>query len=121
VTGCWVYDGHIAVNGYGKTDGKLVHRLVYEALVGPIPEGLQLDHLCRNRACYNPAHLEPVTDSENKLRSPLMGRANASKTHCAGGHPYDETNTYHTPSGQRQCRTCVRAAGRRYYARKVSP
>jgi hypothetical protein len=70
---CWVYDGHVDKWGYGRTyhDGRTVsvHRASYEAMVGPLPSGLELDHVCRNPACYNPSHLEPVTRSENVRRS----------------------------------------------------
>lgn len=78
---CWNYDGRLDRDGYGRAAKGLVHRLSYEALVGPIPEGLELDHLCQNRACYNPAHLEPVAHAENMRRSaerrvsgPVRGR-----------------------------------------------
>lgn len=76
MTNCWTYDGYITPDGYGRLSSKsggttttrLVHRIAYEEMVGPIPDGMQLDHLCRNRACYNPTHLEPVTNKVNLSR-----------------------------------------------------
>lgn len=114
---CWTFEGP-KVNGYGVAwvDGvkARVHRAAYEVLVGPIPDGLVLDHICRNRACYNPAHLEPVTTSENLRRSPLMGRAKLSKTHCPAGHPYSGENLYTNPKGARICRACAAESTRKY-------
>ena len=72
---------------------------------GPIPEGLDLDHLCRNRWCVNPEHVEPVTRRENLIRGQTTIAQNVSKTHCPAGHAYDETNTYYY-RGMRQCRIC---------------
>lgn len=109
---CWPHRGALNPNGYGSAGlGNQVHRLAYEALVGPVPAGLELDHLCRNRACYNPAHLEPVTHAEN-MRRAVIARNGGDQ--CPHGHPYDEPNTYRSPSGRRVCRTCTREAGRRY-------
>ena len=94
------------------------HRLVYAALIGPIPEGLTLDHLCRNHDCCNPGHCEPVTNKENILRGTCPTAVNARKTHCPQGHPYSEENTQVGPTGWRYCRICARANDRQYKARK---
>lgn len=106
---CWIFDGYLN-NGYGraKVNGKVqtVHRVVYEALVGGVPECWVLDHLCRNRACYNPLHLEPVTQQENILRGLGLAAINARKTHCPAGHPYSGDNLYIQPGGGRKCRVC---------------
>jgi len=108
---CWVWTACLAY-GYGKlTDGGKhgvslsAHRVSYELLVGTIPDGLELDHLCRVRACVNPFHLEPVTRAEN------MRRAMEAKTHCDKGHLFDDANTRWYRGGRR-CRTCDRAAAR---------
>ena len=109
---CWEWEGRVESNGYAqaKYGGQRgqVHRLVYEALVGPIPDGLTLDHLCENKRCYNPAHLEPVTIAEN------IRRARAKITHCKRGHKLADENLYVTPDGRRNCRTCRREVTRRY-------
>jgi hypothetical protein len=113
--GCWLWTGYIAPNGYGRTSfgqqrGAYVHRVVYEVLVGLIPPGLHLDHLCRVRHCVNPDHLEPVTPGENVRRG-----ANATKTCCINGHAYTPDNTRHQKAG-RYCVTCNRE--RQYRNRK---
>lgn len=111
---CWVWMRGKTTAGYGETwDGERVlytHRFAYELLVGPIPEGLELDHLCRNRACCNPAHLEPVTHAENMRRAPMSGIAavNAAKTHCVRGHEFNEKNTSYRKRGNRVCLICKR-------------
>lgn len=108
-SGCWVWQlALVPRTGYGclSVDGKLLraHRASYEAFVGPIPDGMQIDHLCRNRACVNPQHLEPVTAQVNNWRSPLT---HGKETHCPYGHAYDDANTYRDPRGmRRQCKTC---------------
>ncbi len=105
---CWEYDGSRTNQGYGKHwSGALTHRLAYEALVGPIPPGLQIDHLCRNRACYNPSHLEPVTARENILRGHTKAAFYLSRSECSQGHPFTPENTYMS-RGARVCRECER-------------
>lgn len=119
---CWAWTGVTDRKGYARFRGPdyrrvFVHRFAYEMAVGPIPDGLTIDHLCRNRSCCNPAHLEPVTMAEN-IRRGTQGQFQRRKTHCPSGHPYDEENTYVPPSGERQCRTCKREAGRRHDKRR---
>lgn len=111
--GCWEWLASRDPNGYGHFNVKprvpaLAHRLAFEFLRGPIPKGLQIDHLCRVRHCVNPFHLEPVTRRENILRGESPAADHARKTHCPKGHPYDEANTYRTNSGGRLCRACHR-------------
>lgn len=110
---CWPWPGATRGAGYGTIrafgrNNVLTHRLAYELAVGPIPEGLVIDHLCRNTRCVNPSHLEPVTPRENTLRGRGIAASNAQKTHCPAGHPYDEENTYLIKTGGRMCRTCMR-------------
>jgi HNH endonuclease len=113
-SGCWLWTGATTVHGYGHVNigvgrGHIrAHRATYEALVGPIPEGMELDHLCRNPACCNPKHLEPVTHAENVNR----GRAGALhpmrfRTHCKFGHPMTSENVYRYPKSRAvECRIC---------------
>jgi len=117
--GCWEYapdsraDRNYRQVYLRRGVRRYAHRVVYEHMVGDIPAGLQLDHLCRNRICVNPAHLEPVTAQVNTRR------ARPVPTHCPQGHAYDEENTGTSPTGIRWCRTCKRVkALARYYANK---
>jgi hypothetical protein len=112
---CWEWTGRKNIYGYGRVVKAMAHRVVYEALVGPIPEGMTLDHLCRNRACVNPDHLEPTSLKENLLRGEGTGAKNKRKNECVNGHPFNETNTY-IYGNRRQCRVChkERARARRH-------
>jgi hypothetical protein len=116
---CWEWTASRTPGGYGRFSmgdrWMVAHRWSYEHLREEIPAGLLLDHLCRNPPCVNPWHLEPVTTAVNVKRGRLR---ELEKTHCPAGHPYDEQNTYRTPSGHRECRTCRAATGRRHAARK---
>lgn len=124
VDSCWAWTGGHGQDGYSRVTVKgrvaLAHRLIYELLVGPIPTDHELDHLCRNPGCVNPAHLEIVTHRENCLRGESFSAKNAVKTHCPKGHAYDVFNTYLTPAGGRQCRVCNLEAVHRYRARRAS-
>lgn len=117
---CWVWVASGSPNGYGQISwqGKttLSHRLAYRLLIGPIPQGLTLDHLCRNRRCVNPGHLEPVTGLEN-VRRGHAGKRERERTHCAKGHPYNLTNTYWY-GRKRQCLICRTAMNRKKSAER---
>lgn len=115
--GCWLWLGSFVNNGYGrfKHGGKtyMAHRVSFELAGGTIPAGLELDHLCRNRGCVNPAHLEVVTSRTNVLRGETVVRTNAEKTHCLKGHPLSGDNLFIRSDGRRRCRTCERASQQR--------
>ena len=128
---CWVWTGPKDRDGYGRShrlvDGRLkhagVHRWMYQQEVGPVPAGMELDHLCRNRACVRPSHLEPVTHRENNLRGVGPIPANAKKTHCANGHEFTPENTRLERSRPlqrfltRRCKECERKTQREYQQR----
>jgi hypothetical protein len=113
---CWVWRGATSGDGYGNFKGASAHRVAYECEIGPIPEDLELDHLCRVRNCVNPAHLEPVTRAENVRRGYAAG--SRLRTHCKHGHPFSPSNTYWNPQAngnmRRQCRTCNLARAKTY-------
>lgn len=123
-TECWVWllktkDGY-GMTGVARSVTWMAHRLSYLLMKGSIPDGHQIDHLCGNRSCVNPDHLEPVTPLENTRRAPgSLSQINRAKTHCHQGHEFDEANTY-IRNGYRSCRECNRAAAARYVARRAA-
>lgn len=117
---CWNWMCSTLPNGYGQAihaafATTLAHRIAYELVVGQIPDGMQLDHLCRNHRCVNPAHLEPVSARENVLRGVGVCSINAKKTHCPKGHEYTPENTKLTHIGGRGCKACAAEKRREKY------
>lgn len=128
---CWLWMPPPRSDGYGRIKfGRRIyaaHRIAYTLCVGPIPEGLQLDHVkdrgCTTRKCCNPAHLEPVTNRENSLRSESITAENARKTRCVMGHPFTPENTRWGHFGKktkRACRACDAKRQREYQARQIA-
>ena len=121
--GCWNWTGPKTNGGYGHTRGvgeNLTHSVFYRLIVGDVPDGLDLDHLCRNPSCVNPSHLEAVTHRENCARGIarlVNGDNQRRKTHCPQGHLYDLFNTYWYKS-ERHCRICTNQHNAEYRARK---
>jgi hypothetical protein len=127
---CWLWTGSLNGFGYARFSVTIAprRRINYGAHVwaweqehGPVPAGLELDHLCRNRRCVNPAHLEAVSHQENVLRGVTLAASNLLKTHCPQGHPYSPENTYvlhHGNGTQRQCKTCSNARATAYMKAK---
>ncbi|WP_409521467.1 HNH endonuclease signature motif containing protein [Novosphingobium sp.] len=112
-SGCWIFTGSVTANGYGRvwngTKTDWAHRVYYRLVRGEIPSGLVLDHLCRNRRCVNPSHLEAVSDRENTIRGDcpdVTRQRHRAKTHCKRGHPLFGSNLYRNPNGRRVCRAC---------------
>ncbi len=131
--GCWMWTGAKQSKGYGQFSAggrsQSVHRIAYALAYGPIPAGLTIDHLCLVKLCVRPDHLEAVTAKVNNQRAHDNGQAlpsplsqlNAAKLFCVNGHPYSPDNTYVTPQGHRDCRTCKRAADARLRLRRRAP
>ena len=124
--GCWNWTASKYRNGYGSfwdgTRGVKAHRFSWEQINGVVHEGFELDHLCRNKECVNPQHLEAVTHRENIMRGDgpeLLRQYYLSRTHCPLGHPYDNENTYIKPSnGGRQCRVCREISRKKWEAKQ---
>lgn len=116
VDGCWVWQGRLNNWGYGETrrNQKITpaHRLFYELLVGPIPEGMVIDHTCRNHQCVNPDHLQAVSHGEN------VGLGRLRKTHCPQDHELTEDNVWRDKRGHRHCRTCLKGQQAAAYQRR---
>jgi hypothetical protein len=123
--GCWLWTGHIGTHGYGTISivtpsGRrpdVAHRVSYELYVGPIPDGLVIDHLCRARACVRPSHLEAVTPRTNFLRSDHPSAVSSRRNRCKYGHELTPENIRVSAIGKRDCRQCVR---RRNAARRTT-
>lgn len=129
-SGCWIWTGSYRIAPQekrktlperrypylyiGRKQYVAAHRASYELFVGPIPDGLTIDHLCRTTLCVNPLHLEPVTMRENVLRGTSFAAQNAKKTHCLRGHPYDKVRS---GDGARYCSVCALDDSRKYESR----
>ena len=115
---CWTWKGEIVSSGYGRfpwQSGRiLAHRFSFSLVNGPIPAGMFIDHICRNRSCVNPSHMELVTHRDNVLRGIGPTAENARKTHCKNGHQLEEPHVYRY-GNNRQCRICALARSMRRY------
>lgn len=118
-TGCWLWMGTGTPTGYGQIGAGsrgagmiYAHRAAYELYVGPIPDGMEIDHLCRVRRCVNPSHIEPVLHRDNLLRGDTVAARHAASVRCPLGHPYSENNTLRSREGSRRCRECHRSRWR---------
>lgn len=117
--GCWVWTASLTANGYGYfapdhgpayKGTRIAHRFAFEHFIGPVRDGLVLDHLCRNRACVNPDHLDPVSQRENLMRGDTIPAKRAAQTHCKHGHEFTADNIYRHPTrGTRHCRACQKS------------
>ncbi len=122
-SGCWIWNRTLQRTGYGiytmngRRKSSYPHRSFYEFFNGPLVNGLTIDHLCRNRACCNPEHLEQVTKKENTLRGMSPPAVNARRTHCVNGHEFSKENTHETPNNprvKRYCKQCLRDRHKKY-------
>lgn len=111
-TQCWEWLAALTHDGYGRFSIKrkhiMAHVFAYKYFVGQIQKNLTIDHLCKNRSCVNPDHLEQVTLLVNLHRGNTLQAKNKAKTHCPYGHEYDQNNTFIRPNGGRTCRKCAR-------------
>lgn len=115
-TGCWLWEKSVTRDNYARCRWRgfiRAHRLSYEAFKGTIPNGLQIDHLCRQTCCVNPAHLEAVTGKINTERGSV-----AQKTHCKHGHEFTQQNTLRRNNGTRSCRACIHTRNNRASIRR---
>lgn len=120
--GCLLWTGAVSTEGYGRASTTYVHRVMYEWFVGAIPDGMNIDHLCRVRLCAAPAHLEAVTPRENILRGTSPAAQQARQTHCVNGHEFSDANTYiRSDTGGRRCNVCHRERQRSYYRAQSVP
>lgn len=124
-TECWLWQGYADRDGYARIEviggkNKFVHRLSYEAFTGSIPEGMSIDHICKNRGCCNPKHLQQLSIKENILRGDGASSKNNKKTHCNEGHEFSAENTYINNRSARVCKTCAKISANKNLDKKKS-